>query len=48
VRIAVGPRGDEVVPTVEEVERAAKEAAIARANALEAELRRLKARQRRG
>jgi Uma2 family endonuclease len=26
VRIAVGPRGDEVVPTVEEVERAAKEA----------------------
>jgi hypothetical protein len=51
VRIGVGPCGDELVPTAEEAAKeaeAAKEVALARANALEAALRRLKARQRRG
>jgi hypothetical protein len=52
VRIAVGARGEELVPTAEEneraareaerTERAAKEAALARVNELEAELRRLR------
>ncbi len=48
VRIAEGPRGEELVPTAEEAERAAKEAeraakeaALARVSELEAELQRL-------
>jgi len=54
VRIAVGPGGEELVPTAEEAERAAKEAAVAakdaalaRVGELEAELRRLTRPQRR-
>jgi len=58
LRIAVGPRGGELVPTAEEreqaeraakeAERAAKEAALARVSALEAELHRLARRRRPG
>jgi len=54
LRIAVGPRGEELVPTVEEekeaertakeAERAAKEAALAQVRTLEAELHRLRQR----
>jgi hypothetical protein len=44
VRIAVGPRGEDLVPTPEEEERAAKKAAVAEVKALEAELRRLRGR----
>jgi len=38
VRLGVGPRGDELVPTAEEAERSAKEAALVRIAELEAEL----------
>jgi hypothetical protein len=41
IRIAVGTRGDELVPTPEEAERSAKEAALARVRELEAELLRV-------
>jgi hypothetical protein len=47
VRIAVGSRGEELVPTAEEeaaAERAAKEAALAQVRALEAQLHRVRAR----
>jgi Uma2 family endonuclease len=47
LRIAVGPRGEELVPTAEEeseVQRAAKDAALAQIKALEAEIHRLKGR----
>ncbi len=44
LRIAVGPRGEELVPTAEEEERAAKEAALAQVKALQAELHRLRGR----
>ena len=40
IRIATGPRGDDIVPTAEEAERAAKEAALARVAELEAKLAR--------
>jgi hypothetical protein len=55
VRIALGSRGDAIVPTGEEAERAAKEqeraakeAALTRVRELEAQLRRLMQRKRRG
>jgi hypothetical protein len=41
VRIATGKHGDDIVPTAEEAERAAKEAALARISELEARLQRL-------
>jgi Uma2 family endonuclease len=46
VRIGVGAHGEELVPTAEEAERAAKEAALRRVAALEAELQRLTGRHR--
>ncbi len=58
IRIAIGPRGDEIVPTAEEgeeaeraakdAERAAKEGALARVAELEAKLARATNRRRRG
>jgi hypothetical protein len=48
LRIAVGPRGEELVPTAEEekeAERTAKEAALAQVRTLQAELHRLRQRQ---
>jgi Uma2 family endonuclease len=48
IRIATGARGDDIVPTAEEAERAAKEAALARVAELEGKLaRRTKPRYRR-
>ncbi len=41
IRIATGPRGEELVPTAEEAERLAKVAALARVAELEAKLARL-------
>ena len=47
VRVASGPRGEEIVPTPEEAERAAKETALARITELETRLQRLTRRPRR-
>jgi hypothetical protein len=47
LRLGVGPHGDHLFPTAEEAERGAKEAALERLAALEAQLRRRKARVRR-
>jgi hypothetical protein len=46
LRVATGPRGDDVFPTAEEAERAAKEAALQRIAALEGQLRKRRTRSR--
>jgi hypothetical protein len=48
VRIAADARGDDLVPTPEEAERAAKEAALRRVKDLEAKLRRIERNEKKG